>query len=241
MTRLVQKASGRSLKSQSTSRRTGGSKGQAPYRNRRLAAIAKRWDARATSWDHSLQQPRCHLNEDRAYARFLREARRIIGQRAAFCATHSVIDAGCGTGLVLAEVSSRFARGIGVDISPGMIRAARRKRIPNTKLVVGDCFALSGVCPMAGAIISRGVLLSHYGRTQGLLLLRALARSLVPKGFLLMDFLNRSARAQYTNLPDTKTYFYGQDVRKMAKKAGFRRAKILGALERRVLILMAET
>lgn len=221
-------------------RRAGHSKSQALYRNRRLAAIAARWDARAGSWDRGLQQPSCHLNQDRAYARFLREARRIIGQRGTFCATHGVIDAGCGTGLVLAEVTSRFAWGIGVDISQGMIRAARRKRIPKTEFLVGDCFALSGICPPAGAILSRGVLLSHYGPRQSALLLKTLARSLVPKGFLLLDFLNPYARDQYRPLPDAKTYFYGPDVCKMAKKAGFRTAKILGKLERRVLILMAE-
>ena len=241
MSRRVQKGRPESASlAKRPGRRTYPSGSRLLYQNRRLAAIASRWDARAAGWDRSLQQPHCHLNQDRAYARFLREARRIIGRRGAFCASQGVIDAGCGTGLVLAEVNSKFAWGIGVDLSRGMIRAARRKRIPKAQFLVGDCFALSGICAPAGAILSRGVLLSHYGPKQGFRLLKALAENLVPHGFLLLDFLNRSARGHYPHLPDTKTYFYGQDVCKMAKKAGFRRGKIIGALERRVLILMAE-
>ena len=168
-----------------------------PYRERQLAAIAARWDQRAPEWDRTLADPTCHLNEDDAYDRFLREARRCVSGRAGYCRQHGLIDAGCGTGLVLAELVPAFAWGIGVDISREMLRAASAKGIARACFLVGDCFRLAELCPKAGAVVSRGVLLSHYGRLQGRALLRSAAEVLLPGGFLLFDFLNELARSDY--------------------------------------------
>jgi SAM-dependent methyltransferase len=210
------------------------------YAHRRLKAIAARWDARADSWDLALEDPACHLNEDDAYCRFTRFVRRLIAQRPRFCAIHGIIDAGCGTGLVLAEVISAFAWGIGVDISPEMIRAARAKRLAKTRFLVGDCFDLPSLCPKAGAVLSRGVLLSHYGRKQGHAILRAARSALVPGGFLVFDFLNEAARAKYRHAPGNKTGFTGEEIQSMARRAGFSVATTLGKPNRRVLLLLAE-
>jgi predicted TPR repeat methyltransferase len=210
------------------------------YRNRVLNEIAARWDARADTWDQSLRQRDCHLNEDEAYARFLAEVHTVIKARRQFCATRGVIDVGCGTGLVLGDVISRFAWGIGVDISKRMIRIARRKRIPDARFLLGDAFQLSRNWPAAAAILSRGVLLSHYGRKQGEKLLKALNDSLLPRGFLILDFLNLAARDLHHHVPDGKTYFHPDEVCAMARQAGFRSVLILGDMERRVLLLKAD-
>jgi SAM-dependent methyltransferase len=210
------------------------------YEKRNLKEIAARWNARAATWDRSLRQPNCHLNDDDAYARFLHEAHRILEKRRSFCASRGVIDVGCGTGLVLADVVSRFVWGIGVDVSKKMIEIARRKRIPRSRFLVADAFNLSAYCPAAAAALSRGVLLSHYGHKQGLELLKSIYRCLIPSGFLILDFLNLAARDRHQHLPHTKTYFNGDEVCQMAHNAGFGRAKILGRMERRVLLLIAE-
>jgi SAM-dependent methyltransferase len=212
----------------------------AVYEKRALHEIAARWDARAATWDSSLQEPDCHLNEDEAYSRFLDEVHAVLKQRRQFCATGGVIDVGCGTGLVLADVVSWFAWGIGVDISSKMIQVARRKRIPHARFLVADAFELSRNCPAAAAILSRGVLLSHYGHKQGSALLKALRAALVPKGVLILDFLNRAARGRHCHGPETKAYFEGDEVCEMARQAGFCSAKIAGGVERRVLLLIAE-
>ncbi len=44
------------------------------YQDRQLEAIASRWDAKARTWESELENPACHLNEDAAYERFLRQA-----------------------------------------------------------------------------------------------------------------------------------------------------------------------
>ena len=214
---------------------------RAMYARRHLKAIAARWDARADSWDRALEDTACHLNEDDAYRRFYRHVQRLIAKRREFCAIHGVIDTGCGTGLVLAEVISAFAWGIGLDISPKMIRAARAKRLARTKFLVGDCFDLPSFCPKAGTILSRGVLLSHYGRAQGQAILRAARAALASGGFVVFDFLNEAARTKYRHAPENKTWFGAEEIKSMAFCAGFSTAKTLGQPNRRVLLLLAET
>ena len=209
------------------------------YDRRRLGAIAARWDARAEAWDRDLDDPACHLNEDDAYRRFLREIDRVIERRRGFCARHGVIDVGCGTGLVLAQVISAFAWGVGVDISEQMIRVAEEKRIRRARFILGDCFGLPAVCPRAGAVLSRGVLLSHYGRRQGEQLLKASKAALVSGGFLVFDFLNEAGRKKHKHAPENKTYFTRNQACAMARRAGFQRAFVLGEEDRRVLILLA--
>jgi SAM-dependent methyltransferase len=211
------------------------------YARRYLKAIATRWDARADSWDRALEDPACHLNEDDSYRRFNRLVHRQIAQRRRFCATRGVIDAGCGTGLVLAEVISAFAWGIGLDISPKMIRLARAKRLARTKFLLGDCFDLPSLCPKAGAVLSRGVLLSHYGREQGQAILHAAWAALLPGGFLVFDFLNETARAEQSHAPENKTWFTVAEIKSMARLAGFSTVRTLGQPKRRALLLLAET
>ena len=210
------------------------------YQERQLEAIASRWDAKANTWESELKDPACHLNEDAAYERFLGQAGSAIKERSAFCATHGLIDAGCGTGLVLAGVISSFAWGMGVDLSPGMLRLAGQKRIPRTTFVQGDCFRLKELCPPAGAVLSRGVLLSHYGLAQGEALLRSAKAVLAPGGFILFDFLNAAAERRYTHAVGNKTYFAGSEISYLARHAGFGTATVLGEAERRVLLLLAE-
>ena len=211
------------------------------YARRQLKAIAARWDARAESWDQALEDPACHLNDDDAYHRFILLVKSLIARRRRFCSTRGVIDAGCGTGLVLGEVISGFAWGIGVDISPKMIRLARAKHLANTRFLVGDCFNLLALCPKAGAVLSRGVLLSHYGPDQGHAILLAARAVLVPGGVLVLDYLNAAARTSQRHAPESKTWYTGDQIRSMARRAGFSAAKTLGKPNRRVLVLLAET
>jgi SAM-dependent methyltransferase len=205
-----------------------------------LPDIARHWDAKAVAWDHELRDPTCHLNEDDAYERFLSEAARLIAARRGFCARSGVVDAACGTGLVLARVIGAFGWGIGVDISPEMIRLASEKHLSAARFVVGDCFRLPALCPKAGVVFSRGVLLSHYGAHEGQALLEAARATLAPGGFLMFDFLNEAARTKHRHQPANKHYFTRGQVASMARQAGLCSPLILGEDARRVLLLVAE-
>ena len=210
------------------------------YETRQMEAIAKRWDARAGAWDADLNDPECHLNHDASYGWFLETAAELIDKRGGFCSANGVIDCGCGTGLVLAAVAPTFAWGVGIDISTQMIRMAAQKNIGRCRFIAGDCFRLSELCPKAGAVLSRGVLLSHYGIEQGLALLRAMRESLVEEGFVVCDFLNDSARSIQIHAPENKTYYSRQTIAGLALEAGFKTAAIIGADNRRTLILSAQ-
>ena len=209
------------------------------YARRELDAIAARWDGRADSWDHALEGADCHLNEDGAYRRFIEVVQRRIERHKEFCAGQGVIDVGCGTGMVLSQVIAAFAWGTGIDISPEMVRVAKAKNLAKCSFLVGDCFALPNLCPKAGMIVSRGVLLSHYGREHGVALLRAARSALAPGGFVIFDFLNAAARTRYQHVPENKTWFTGEAVKTTASKAGFSAFSISGRASRRVLILVA--
>lgn len=205
-----------------------------------MRAIAARWDNKAAAWDADLRDPGCHLNEDDAYTRFLDQLALAVHLRQDFCRNNGVVDAGCATGLVLANIASSFAWGVGVDISPEMIRLAQAKRVSNARFLVADCFDLRASCPKAGAIVSRGVLLSHYGARQGEALLSSAHGCLVDGGFVLWDFLNQSGRASSRHVAENKTYFDPEEIRAMAARAGFRLTMIYGETDRRVRMLCAE-
>ena len=209
------------------------------YERRELKPIADRWDAKAADWDRNLQDPECHLNEDDAYARFLLVLSAQIDRREAFCRTHGVIDVGCATGLVLSSIVHRFAWGLGIDISPEMVRMAKAKDIPNARFLVGDCFKLSGDY-QAGVVVSRGVLLSHYGHNHAQDFLNSLHRGLAPGGFVMCDFLTLAGKDHFQHLPQNKTYFSPEQVCEAAMASGFRNARTLCAPGRRVDIIVAE-
>jgi SAM-dependent methyltransferase len=205
-----------------------------------MDAIAARWDARAPDWDRALADPACHLNEDDAYVRFLREAQRCVTRSRMYCQQHGLVDVGCGTGLVLTELGPHFAWGLGVDISPEMIRAAGAKGIPGARFLVGDCFQLAEVCPGAGAVVSRGVLLSHYGRIQGRALLESAAKVLLPGGFLLFDFLNALTLRNFSHSPEDKTYYTPQQACALARGLALKTVILGDEKQRRVLLLLGE-
>src|SRR5947207_15770088 len=121
-----------------------------------------------------------------------------------------------------------------------MIRLAQAKNIPNTRFFVGDCFNLAAICPVAGAVVSRGVLLSHYGAQQGEAFLRSARACLVEGGFVFCDFLNEAGRGNYRHIAANKTYFQPEEVCALAVRAGLRGTKIYGEHERRALFVYAE-
>jgi SAM-dependent methyltransferase len=224
--------------------------------------IRERWDQKADRWDADLADPCCHLHQDDAYRRFLHAADLIVAARASFCRDRPLIDLACGTGLLLAHFADRFARAVGIDISPRMLAAAAARRLPRVELLEASCFELAAPasgspatwtqgdpeyqvlrCPIApaGAVLSRGILLSHYGdRWVGPLLGQVHEILLPDGGFAILDFLNALARHQYPANPENKSYYTAEQIQSQAREAGFRRASILGEPDRRVLLLLAE-
>jgi len=213
----------------------------ADYEDMRCDVIRRRWDQKAERWDGDLASDQCHLHEDDAYRRFLETASAIVAERAAWCRRRLLVDLACGTGLVLAHFIDRFAGGLGIDISQRMLEMARRRQLPRAQFRAGNCFELSGLVADAGGVLSRGILLSHYGQKWAPVLFRQIHAALAPEGgFALLDFLNAAARQRYPSNPENKTYFHAEPLAALASQAGFRRSTLLGEPQRRVLCILLE-
>jgi SAM-dependent methyltransferase len=210
------------------------------YRSMSLDAIRRRWDRKADRWDADLAGADCHLNEDGAYTRFLETASALVADRAEFCRRHRLVDLACGTGLVLARFIEQFAEGLGLDLSPRMLAVAARRHLPRTRFQEGNGFELARFVAEAGAVLSRGVLLSHYGERWAPVLFREIRRVLVPGGFALLDFLNAEARRLFPSNPDNKTYFAPEVMESLGKQAGFGGSRVLGGQAHRVRMILLE-
>ncbi|MCK9903436.1 methyltransferase type 11 [Parafrankia colletiae] len=71
-----------------------------------------------------------------------------------------LLDVGCGSGALLAAAAAAGASAVGVDISPGMAEAARR-RVPEATVVVGDAQVVDLTAAAPGPSFDR--VLSRFG------------------------------------------------------------------------------
>jgi len=95
-----------------------------------------------------------------------------------------VLEVGCGTGLILARVGRVAARAVGIDISPGMLRAARRRGL---HVVQGVATAL----PFADAsfdLVYSFKVLAHVPEIETAL--AEMGRVCAPGGTVLAEFYN---------------------------------------------------
>lgn len=195
------------------------------YRHRRLAAIRQRWDERAQGWDESLTAANCHLNIEDAHRRFLRFAIRHAVPRGR---SHAVaLDLGCGTGAVTATLAPRCAWTVGLDVSPEMVRIARHRGLPSADFVIGDGFAMPFPDARFDVVVSRGVLVSHYGLNNSRDLLREVFRVLACGGAFVFDFLNGQA-APSSHVAYGKQLFHAAEIAKVAGHVGLRVKHVSG-------------
>ena len=105
-----------------------------------LAAVGQHYDAIAKEYDEFYKRP-IDLAEDIAMFRLL--GTRLDGR--------SVLDVGCGTGLLLEHLNPNYY--LGVDISNGMLDVAREK-FPDRDFRWGDMGALPPLSHQFGAVVS---------------------------------------------------------------------------------------
>ncbi|MFB6232334.1 MAG: class I SAM-dependent methyltransferase [Salinibacter sp.] len=131
-----------------------------------------------------------HYAERHGPAEALRRHRlRVLARHAQFGASDVVLDVGCGDGAHLRALADRIDHGLGIDLSPQMVQAARdQAQHPSLTFRVGDAERLASV-PDASvdAVLCVGVLehLLHPARA-----LRQIARVLKPSGRVVALTLN---------------------------------------------------
>lgn len=101
-----------------------------------------------------------------------------------YCTGKRVLEAGCGTGLILQRLDRAAARAIGVDLSGGMLSRARRRRL---SAIQGSVDALPFADGFFDAVVSFKVL-PHVPQISAAL--AELARVTRAGGALLLEFYN---------------------------------------------------
>ena len=206
------------------------------YRNKELNQIQQRWDYKAENWDSDLKNPNHHLNLDGAYEKFLEVSENIIKNRNNYSENTVLLDLACGTGIVSSRVSNYFNSVIGIDISQEMINKANEKNIKNAKFIKMDCFDLCNIGMKMDVIISRGIIISHYGTKLSKQLLGTLKKCLKQNGIIILDFLNKESKDKFSYLVDDKEYYNSKEIESIIKEIGFSKIKIYGEKENRILI-----
>lgn len=198
--------------------------------------ISSRWDKKSEFWDQHLLNENCHLNQDNAYSNFIVEADLLLEKY--FCPNTEMhlLEVGCGTGLVAQALQRSDLLITGIDISTKMVEKAQSKNIKNARFLVVDIFQLShSDIPPANFIFSRGILLSHYGYTNGELILKNLyEKCILNKSIVMLDFLSSYANASSLHLPQNKTYYTREKIIEMVKKIGFKKYSFIGSIDDRV-------
>lgn len=208
------------------------------YASRDIDVIARRWDSKAAQWDSGLENESCHINHGDAYGHFVELGRQFVLERQKLCSTGSLVDLGCGTGSVLAQFSNHFENAIGIDISREMLNVATSKSIRNAEWRLEDVFEGTWSRMRHAAVLSRGILLSHYGNELACLLIEQAVKALTPGGFALFDFLSVEAPEATKTLAPNKTYFCPDWLVDQAKRMGSSGAVVAGSPISRVRYLI---
>jgi len=208
------------------------------YASRDIDTIARRWNSKAAQWDSDLENVSCHLNNGDAYWGFIELGKLLLQDRQKLCSTGSLVDLGCGTGAVLAEFSTHFNNSIGIDISQDMLNVAASKNIRDAQWRLEDVFEGDWSGRRHAAVLSRGILLSHYGEELACLLIAQTIKALTPGGFGLFDFLSREAPEATKELAPNKTYFCPEWLIDQATRLGSRGAVVEGSPISRIRYLI---
>jgi len=205
------------------------------YSKENESRISERWDKKAKLWDNQLENKDSHLNKNGEYDNFI-----YISKKIASLPNYNIdtfLEIGCGTGLVSRALSPYFKKGIGIDISSNMISEARKKNISNMNFHKKSFFNLDkNIDGSFDLIVSRGILVSHYGIEYLNEILEVIFNVTKNHGYVIFDFLNKKAILEDVHLPQNKEYYLHTTIVEYALKIGFTNVEIYGKSTGRVLI-----
>jgi len=132
---------------------------------------------------------------DEGFTRFVRESmpglERVLVERGIVGGT--ALDLGCGSGVWLARLIELGYEGVGVDVSPAMLRIAR-ERAPGARLIEGSVFDVE--LPVCDAVTAISECFNYLGNNADAdeslgALLGKIHRALRPGGVLIFDLALR--------------------------------------------------
>ena len=153
---------------------------------------ARKWSARALTWDDDILDPSHYVNIEDGYARFLAFCRRMLDRwsEGKDRVSLTALDVGCGTG-ILAELLTQYCSAVkGIDCASAMVDVAEAKRGSlGIEFRVGDALSLPYQDQSVDIVATRGILVSHVGLRESSELLVECRRVLKSEGLLVFDFL----------------------------------------------------
>jgi len=149
----------------------------------------------------------------------------------------TLLDAGCGTAPMLSLLTEEYPdkKFTGLDLTPEMIETARKKNLPNTELVVGDCENLPFEENTFDVIINSQSF-HHYPNPQAFF--NSVARVLKPGGRLILRDMSTTSKAvawlaNHLEMPLAHALGKGdvgvrmpQEVRTLCENAGLKVEKL---------------
>ena len=135
-----------------------------------------------------------------------------------------VLEAGCGTGLLLSRIDCVAEEAVGVDLSRGMLQHARSRGL---SVVQGSVTALPFDDASFDTVCSFKVL-AHVPDIDAAL--RELSRVTRPGGHLVLEFYNRWSLRYLARLPPAHAVSARRTRRATSRPAGTHRGEILGRL-----------
>jgi SAM-dependent methyltransferase len=154
-----------------------------------------------------------------------RALRRNIGRALAgtLATRPAVLDAGCGTGMLLAQWGDSV-RGVGLDYSAEALQRARRRDLP--RLVRGSVETLPLRAASFDLVVSADVLY-HRGVVDDVAALREFARVLRPGGTLLLNLPAFGwLRSSHDEAIHTARRYTAPEVREKLRRAGLRPVRV---------------
>ncbi len=135
-----------------------------------------------------------------------------------------LLDIGTGTGRILEILASRVGRGVGIDLSNGMLAVARsnieRAGLSNIHVRKGDMYRL----PVRDASVDLAILhlVLHYS-DDPLEVIREAGRVLSPGGrLIIIDFAAHTEEKLRSEFSHHRLGFSDSEIRKFFKAAGFK-------------------
>ncbi|GHV81302.1 hypothetical protein AGMMS49944_30930 [Spirochaetia bacterium] len=209
---------------------------QKKYLSKDIKYIKERWDNRAGRWDADLKDEKCHLNRSGSYQRFIEILQFEFDKIEPTFKNGCLLDLGCGTGELLVHFASQFHSAIGIDVSSKMLEHAKRKLSEKIILKEGDIFDKKIYPSNVKVVISRGILLSHYGETLAKNLLQLIYSHLAKTGFLFLDVLQKTDGI----VSYGKKMYSKQELINLFESVGFSNTTIYGESTYPILYIKAK-
>lgn len=192
--------------------------------------VIDNWNGDARDWDQKIKNPEHYVNIENGYSRFLKFSEEIVKNH--ITKNQTVLDSGCGTGIIARQVNKYSNNVYGIDIADRMIEVARRKNL-KASFVLGNCLDIPFEDKFFNAVVTRGVLITHVGKDYSKQFIEEAKRVLIPGGLLVFDFVTHYNKGEEEKFKQ-KAVFNQKQIMALLEKSGFRVIEFSGEEKNRV-------